>query len=266
MNKTLFFASLKANWKLLLGTFLVLAMYQSVIIGMYDPESIEAMNALIKAFPEGMMSAFGYNLPANDLTSHMGTYLYGFLMLLFPLMYVVPAGNNLMAKHVDRGSMAYLLGTPNTRIRIARTQAVFFVSSTLLLFVSVVLFGMLVSEALFPGELNYGDYLLLNLVTVSVYMVLCGIAFLASCVFNESRRSIMAGLGVPGLFLIFKMMSSASEQLDGLKYATLFSLIDVHGIFGHSGYALLTSGILIGAAVLLFILSIRIFDRRGLNI
>ncbi|MBN2781405.1 MAG: ABC transporter permease subunit [Candidatus Marinimicrobia bacterium] len=266
MNKTLFFASLKANWKLLLGTFLVLAMYQSVIIGMYDPESVEAMKAMIEAFPEGMMSAFGYDLPANDLTGHMGTYLYGFLMLVFPLMYVVPAGNNLMAKHVDRGSMAYLLGTPNTRIRIARTQAVFFVSSTLLLFFSVVLFGMLMSESLFPGELIYGDYLLLNLVTVAVYMVLCGIAFLASCTFNESRGSIMAGLGIPGAFLIFKMMSAASDQLEGLKYATLFSLIDVPRIFEHSGYALLTSGILIAVSVLLFVLAIRIFNKRGLNI
>lgn len=266
MNKTLFFASLKANWKLLLGMFLLLLMYQSIIIGMYDPDNAAAMASMIELLPQALSSAFGYDVIATDLTGHIGAFMYGFLMLIFPLIYIVPAANNLVARHVDRGSIAYILATPVTRLSIARTQAVFLISSTAALLISLVITSILYCEIAFPGNLVYSDYLLLNLVTISVHLVLAGIAFFASCFFNESRNSLMLGLGVPLVFLTFQMMSGVSEKLEVLKNLTLFGLIDVYKIFGDHGYALIISAILLAVAFILIVISVRVFEKRNLNI
>ena len=266
MNKTLFFASLKANWKLLLTGLAFLLVYQSTIMSMYDPESTAGMNALVASLPEGMVTAFGFDGLASDLTSFIGTYLYGFIFLIIPLIYIIPTSNNLIVRHIDRGSMVYMLATPNTRPKIALTQAVFLYSSTTLLLLVSTLMGMLIAGLMVPGELATDNYLLLNLVTISMHLVLCGIAFLASCVFNESRPAIAVGIGVPLAFLLLQMMSSFGEKLNVLKYLTLFTVLDVQKIFSNHAYAWWSSIIMLGAAAILMFVSIRIFDKRSMNI
>jgi beta-exotoxin I transport system permease protein len=266
MNKTLFLASLKANWKLLLSALGLLLIYQSTIMSMYDPESTAGMNALVASLPEGMVTAFGFDGLASDLSSFIGTYLYGFIFLIIPLIYIVPTANNLIARHVDRGSMVYMLATPNTRPKIARTQGVFLYSSLTLLLIVSTFTGVLIAELAVPGELKIGNYLLLNLVTLSMHLVLCGIAFLASCFFNDSRSAITVALGVPLAFLLIDMMSGFGDKLAFMKYMTLFSVIDVQKIFSDHAYGWWSSLIMLGVAGLLMLVSIRVFDKRSLNI
>lgn len=266
MNKTLFFASLKANWKLLLSTLGLILIYQSTIISMYNPEDTAGMNALVASLPEGMVTAFGFDGLASDLSSFIGTYLYGFIFLIIPLIYVVPAANNLIARHVDRGSMVYMLATPNTRVRIARTQGVFLYASLALLLTVSTLTGILIAGLAVPGELKIGNYLLLNLVTLSMHLVICGIAFLASCIFNDSRSAITAAAGIPLVFLLLDMMSGFGDKLDFLKYATLFSVLDVQKIFSDHAYAGWSSLMMLVAAAILLIAGIRVFDKKSMNI
>lgn len=266
MNKTLFVASLKANWKLLLLTFSLFMIYQSTIISMYDPASTAGMNALMASLPEGMVTAFGFDGLASDLSSFIGTYLYGFIFLIIPLIYIVPTANNLIVRHIDRGSMVYLLATPNTRPKIALTQAVFLYSSCTLLLLLSALTGIAIAEFMFPGELAIANYLLLNLVIISMHLVLCGIAFLASCIFNESRLAISVSLGIPLAFLLLQMSSSFGEKLDILKYLTLFSFIDVQRIFTDHAFAWWSSLLLLTTAFVMMFVSIRIFDKKSMNI
>jgi ABC-2 type transport system permease protein len=266
MNKTLFFTSLKANWKLWLGIFFVLMLYQTIIFGMYDPESTAGMAAMLETLPPGLVAAFNFDGLSTDLTNFIGTYLYGFIFLIFPLLYIVPVANNLVAKHVDRGSMVYLLSTPNTRKKIAVTQASFLGISTVVLLLISILIGMLIANLMFPGELKLVDYLLLNLVTISVHLVLAGIAFLASCFFNESRSAITVSLSISLAFLIFQMLSGVSDKLDVLKYLTIFSLIDPAKIFNDHAFAGWSSLMLVTAAFLLMWTSVVVFDKKSMNI
>lgn len=266
MNKTLFLASLKASWKLWLGMFLILLLYQSIIFGMYDPANAEGMTAMLSTLPPGLVSAFGFDGISTDLTSFVGTYLYGFIFLIFPLIYIVPTANNLIARHVDRGSMVYMLATPNTRLKIASTQAVFLCTSTAVLLLVSILIGILFGHLMFPGRLNIVNYLLLNLVTISVHLVLCGIAYLASCYFNESKSAITVGIGIPLAFLIFQMIAGIGEKLDVLKYLTVFTLIDPQRIFSDHAFAGWSSLMLLAAAFLLMGAGVVVFDRKSMNI
>jgi ABC-2 type transport system permease protein len=266
MNKTLFFASFKANWKLLLGVFLLLFIYISTIIGMYDPENAKGMEAIVATLPPAMVSAFGFNAIGYDLTNHIGTYLYGFIFLIMPVIYSATVANKLIARHVDRGSMVYLLTTPNTRKKIVLTQAIFLFSSTFFLLFMCTAMGIVISEMIFPGILDIGNFLMLNLVTVAVHLVFCGITFLASCIFSESKNSIMVGAGIPLLFLMFKMLSSVGDKLSGLKYISLLSIIDVPKIFSDHAFAWWSSGLLLLISVLLLLISVRVFDKKSMNI
>lgn len=266
MNKTLFKATFKANWGIGLFFTLFILMYVTISIVMFDPDSAETIESMLALMPEGMLKAFGFDNLGTDLTGYLAHYLYGFIFLVFPMIYTIIIGNKLIAKHVDNGSMAYILTTPNTRIRIAVTQAVYLVSSIAVIFIINVGIGIAISESMFGGHLDIGKFIALNLVTYLATMVVSGIVFLFSCLFNESRNALAFGGGIAALFLIFRMLMGISEDISWLKYFTIYSFVDIEEILSSSSYATMASLILLGISGILYFAAIIIFDRRSLSI
>ena len=84
MNKALLVANLKANWGVWLFVTLMLLIYVSTSVTMYDPTSMEKMEDMFKLLPEGMLKAFGFDNLGSDLTGYLGHYLYGFIIVIFP--------------------------------------------------------------------------------------------------------------------------------------------------------------------------------------
>lgn len=266
MNKTLYKANVRANWGILLFITLMLLMYVSVSITMFDPDSSEAMEGMLKLMPEGMIKALGFDNLGTDLTRYLSNYLYGFIFITFPVIYTVIVSNKLIAKHVDSGSMAYLLTTPNSRVRIASTQAVFLISSIVAIFVFNVSIGIIFCESLFKGLLDINRFIALNWITFLVILAVSGIGFFFSCFFNDTRNSLAFGGGIPILFLVIKMLTGISENLAWLKYLTMYSFINIDEILTNNTYVLVSSIILIGISTVLYYAAIAIFNRKSLAI
>jgi ABC-2 type transport system permease protein len=222
----LFRTTVKSNYVIWFIFAAILMMYFSIIATMYDPEAMDSMEAMLEALPPQLVEAMNFSIIAPSLLGFLAGYFYGFLILFFPLIYMVIMADRMIAKHVDNGSMAFLLSTPNSRAKIAFTQAVFLVGSLTLLIGFVTVIGILVSETMFAGELEVGRFILLNVGAALLYFALSGIGFLASCLFNQSRYSLALGGGVPVLFFLANLLAGADEQLSGLKYGTLLTLFD----------------------------------------
>ncbi|MAG13403.1 MAG: hypothetical protein CMN78_02280 [Spirochaetales bacterium] len=266
MIKALLFANIKANWGAWLFVTLILLIYVSTSVTMYDPASVEKMEDMFKLLPEGMLKAFGFDSLGSNLTEYLAHYLYGFIMLVFPVIYIVLASNKLVVKHVDSGSMAYLLTTPNSRIKIASNQAFYLLVSLALLFIVDVGILVALSVSMFPGMLDVGKFLALNAITYLVLAVICGIGFFFSCLFSDTRNSIAFGGGIPAIFLMVKMVSEISSKLEWLKYLTIYKFINIDRIMNDNTYVATTGLILIGVSSVLFLGAIRIFDRKSLTI
>ena len=266
MNKALFIANIKANWGAWLFVALILMIYISTSVTMYDPASIEKMEDMFKLLPEGMLKAFGFDNLGTNLTGYLGHYLYGFIILVFPLIYVVLASNKLVAKHVDSGSMAYLLATPNSRVKIAANQAAFLLISLATLFVVDIGILIALSVSMFPGLLDVSGFLALNLVTFLAMAVACGVSFFFSCLFSDARYSIAFGGGIPILFLVTKMVSEIGPDLDWMKYLSIYKFINIDKILVDGTYVLVSSLILVAITAVLFLAAIQVFDRKSLAI
>ena len=120
-----------------------------------NPDSAEALNTMLELLPEGMVKALGFQNMGTDLTGYLSNYLYGFIFLTFPMIYCAIMANRLIAKHVDSGSMAYLLTTPHSRVRIATTQAIYLAASVLAIMLINVGLAILMSE---PGNTDWEIY------------------------------------------------------------------------------------------------------------
>lgn len=263
ISKPLFKATLKQNYIVFLIIFGVMMIYMPTIVSMYNPSVQESMNDLLAMMPKELVAAMGFAAPVNDLLSFISTYFYGFIILLLPMIYTIIVANRSIASHVDRGSMAYLLSTPNTRIKIAGTQAFYlFISITLLLGLNMMV-GLSMSQVLYPNELNIKGYLLLNLGALLLYYALTGISFFASCFFNDTKNSLAIGAGVPVAFLLLQMISDIGDATDFLKYFSIYTLFNPEAINSGEGY-LGSFLVLIAIALITYTAGILAFHKRDL--
>lgn len=264
MNIPLFKATSKSNWIIFVIFLAVLFMYLSIMISMYDPDDIEAITQMYELLPAGMIEAFGFDETATDLVSFIALYFYGFIVLMFPLIYCIILANRLIAAQVDRGSMAYLLASPNTRVKIVTTQALYMVISVTALLALNTAAGIAISEAMFPGEMDLPAFLDLNLVTIFLTLSISSICFFFSCLFNEAKFSLAFGAGIPVLFFIINMLRNIGDNYGWLKYLTLYTLFDPHAIVTGEQALVQTCLIFSGIALVLFGGGIFIFSRRNL--
>ena len=266
MSWTLFRTTFRANWVLLLVFTLILMIYVPTAIAMFNPESAEDIEAMLSMMPEGMIRAMGFVDLGTDLTAYLANYLYGFIMIAFPMIYCILLANRLIARHVESGSMAYLLTTPNTRVRIAGTQALYLAGSLFVMFAVAVAAGVGMSEAMFPGLLDIPRFLTLNWVTYLALLTGAGIGFVSSCAASETRQSLAVGAGVPVLFFVFRMLSLLDEQTEWMKYLSVYSVINTDRVLAGGSYSLIVTLVLVPVVAGLFALGVVVFDRRSLAV
>ncbi len=122
MSWALFKANIKANRTIWIIMTIIFFFYFTLMVSMYDPDGLAAWEDMLAMMPEGFLQAVGWDMIGTSLLSVLGTTMYGFLIFLFPLVISIVVNHRLMATHIDKGSMAFLLATPNSRIKIAATQ------------------------------------------------------------------------------------------------------------------------------------------------
>ncbi|MEG0265408.1 MAG: ABC transporter permease subunit [Erysipelotrichaceae bacterium] len=263
MNKTLFIQGWKSNYKFLIAFCAILTMYFVVMITMYDPELENALNQFAQSMPE-VMSMFGMVQANSTLIGFLSTYLYGMLMLVFPMIFTIMLAIRLISKQVDNGFMGYLLATPNSRTKVSITQMMVILSSLTTLILYCMIIGILGSEVLFPGELDILGFINLNIGVLILHISLASIFFLISCIFNESRSSTFLASGIAIVFYLIQMLANMGGNLENLKYATIFTLFNSEQLIACNCDAYYKLILLIILAFLSFSSGIYIFKKKDM--
>jgi ABC-2 type transport system permease protein len=195
----------------------------------------------------------------------MSSYLYGFILLVIPMVFTILRANALVAKYVDSNAMVSLAAAPVKRRAIAFTQMKVIATGIIALVVYATVVE-LICAAKFPGELAVGDLLFLNLGLLCLQLFIGGVCFFASCLFNETKYSIAVGAGVPALMFILKMLSNTGEAAKTAKYATFFTLFNPDGLIAGEASAITGIVALFAGACVLFLAAIAVFSKKDLHI
>ena len=265
INLTLYKREMKSSVKLLVIFAAIMTMYVSIIITMYDPEMMETLDGFVEVMPE-IMAAVGMEAGATSLLGFMISYLYGFILLVFPMEFCILRGNGLIAKYVDRGSMVSLAAAPVKRRTIALTQMAVLLSGILILLIYVTGLEIAVAQSSFPDELAVSELLKLNGGLFCLHLFIGGICFAASCIFSDTKYSIAFGAGIPSLMYILQMLANAGEEAEKVKYFTLFTLFDAKGIAAGKGSAVAGAAVLAVGAVAMYGVGIAAFSKKDLHI
>lgn len=265
INTALYKREMKGSIKLLVILGAVITMYVSIIISMYDPEMMEMLENFSQAMPE-LMAAVGMKAGAATLLGFMVSYLYGFILLLFPMLFCILRGNALIARYVDKGSMALLTAAPVKRRTIAFTQMSVLVSNIMLLVLYCTVLELFCARSSFPGELDVAALLLLNSGLLCLHLFIGSICFFASCLFSDTKYSIAFGAGIPVFMYVLQMLANVGGNADKAKYFTFFTLFHPEGILAGEDGAAVGICILLAGAIVFYTLGIIWFDQKDLPI
>lgn len=130
----------------------------------------------------------------------------------------------------------------------------------------VVVVGVISANTLFPEELSLDKYLYLNLGTLMLWFAVASITFFAACIFDDSKYYYFVGAGVPVLFFFFNMMGNMGEDLEFLKYATIYSLLPADKLIAGNSEAVLPCVCLFFICVVLSVAGGICFTKRDLSL
>lgn len=265
INWALYKREMKGSIKLLLIFIAIMTLYISIIISMYEPELMSMLDNFAEVMPE-LMAAVGMKAGATSLIGFMVSYLYGFILLIFPMVFCILRGNGLIAKYVDKGSIVSLVAAPVKRRAIAFTQMIVLMSGILILVIYSTVLQLICSEMDFPGKLNLTDLLLLNTGLLCLHLFIGGICFLTSCTFSDTRYSIGFGAGIPGVMYVLQMLANVGENAEKAKYFTFFTLFNPDGIIAGEGSAFIGIAVLFVGGIVLYMVGIMVFCKKDLHI
>ncbi|TCK86734.1 ABC-2 type transport system permease protein [Natranaerovirga hydrolytica] len=265
MSYTLFKVNIKNNRFIWLLMAIIYTFYYAVMLTMFDPESAEGLMAMMDALPKELVDGLGFNFGTTLLTFISGT-LYSMLLYMFPMILTIVVNHRLIASQVDKGSMAYLISTSNSRKKIAITQALFSILSITALFVYITLVALFLTSTMFPGELEIGKFLMLNVYALLLYYAINSICFFASCLANESRFSLGLGAGIPIGFLVLQMLGDSGEKLSWIGNLSLYALFNPERLFAGDVFAYIGMILFAVIATVLYIGGILLFDKKDLPV
>ena len=264
MSAPLFKATVKANWIITLIFITLFCMYMGSILSLYNPDSAQAMEETLKLIPAELARAMGIGEVPADLTGFLGNYFYGMLVFMIPLIYVSIMGHRLMAKQVDNGSMAYLLSTPNNRVKIALTQGIYFLFSVAVLFIFLTGVTIGISQSMYPNLLDIPSFIRLNACAFLLTCAISAICWFFSCLFNDAKYSLAFGIGIPVIFFMLNVFGGIKEELDWITSLSPYSLFRAAEILSGSanifGLCLIFIAIIFG----LYSAGIYVFKRKNL--
>ncbi len=217
---------------------LALCAFMGVMVLVFTPDTMGAMGGL-------------FNPINSSLIGFMASSFYAMMAIIFPMIYSIIVGNNLVAKKIDDGSMAGYLSTPVPRRKIIMSNALYLAVSMLAMWLVVTVFGILLADVVQPDALDIEKFILLNLGAFLLQFAISGICFASSCIFNRSKHSLLLGAGLPLGFFVLSLLVKTADSLKFLKYITLTSLYDTS--------AILTGGTFVPQFILLGVLSVGLY-------
>ena len=267
MSIALFRATLKSNWILLLVFIAITLGYLIMILSMFDPENLKAIESAIEMAPPGLAAAVGMDKIPVNVTDFAANYFYGFLVQLFLIVHMILLPLRLVVKHVDNGSMSYLLSTPNSRGRIAATQACYLVVSLAVLALAVTSIAIGFAQSVFPGELDIQAFISLNFTTYLLSLAMGSITFLFSCIWNETRYAAASSSAVLIMFFVLSLVGryGHSEGFYGIaERFSIFQLLQARAIVEGEIDMVLNNGLLLLITAVGLIGGIWIFKKKDL--
>ena len=196
-------------------------------------ETINQMDELMKSMPESFLKAFNMDMTSIS-TAYGWLKTEGFVFVLFVSgIYASILGANILLKEENDKTIEYLAFLPIKRSKILTNKLIV---SLIYIFALVIIFGLFNLVALLIScDFDKKEFLLLSISPLFIALPLFSMNLLISTFMHKSKKMLGISLGLVFIFYIINLVSEMSENVEFLKYFSIYSLGDVRGIIDN-GY------------------------------
>ncbi|MXQ73165.1 ABC transporter permease subunit [Clostridiaceae bacterium DONG20-135] len=248
--------------------------------GVFDKKALTPSGMLtITLDMMGVSSEMVEKMSEMDPASMMNQMYYTAMGLLPIFILIVILANSLIADQVDRGSMAYVLSTPTKRSAVAITQLVFIIVVPFLI-LSVVCATRIGTSFLFYDKVNVAGMLALFGGMYILVEAVCGLCYMGSCLFSQSKKSMAFGGGLTVWFFLASMIGLfGSENMVntgmGVSELSIFNKLTLVGLYDVNSLSTIGTGsidftfawkllILVGIAAACYTVGVIKFSKKDL--
>jgi len=243
LSKHILRQSMRNNWKLWLALVAIACIQAAAVAGFAGREITD---------------------PAKMLFLLGNAVFEGTLMVMI-IVFSLTAGNGLVVREVDRGTMCFTLNTPITRRQIILSKALFFIAAIIVLTLVVGTITNIILVAVGKDGM-FGRFWLMILNFLVWAFAISGICFCSSCWFNKNAYAMTVSTAFLVLFFITKTMSNI-KNFEFLQYFSLNSLFDANGIANgtiSTAFAIISVVVLFAIGTVLYAVGINKFLKKDL--
>ncbi|MCA0988441.1 ABC transporter permease subunit [Guptibacillus algicola] len=267
MSPSLYKQMMKSNFKSIMSFGMASAVYVILMTSLFPmiSDNIDKIQELTEIYPDSLMKAFGLE-SFGTYGEFISAEYYGLFFLFILGIFSVMTAIQLIAKLVDRGSMAYLLSTKVSRAQVAITQISVLITGLIIIIFLNFAGGYAAGELLIDDQyaIAMGDFFQINFVGFLLFFAVGGYSILFSSLFNDEKMAFAAAGGVTFLFYALDMAGKIVSDLEWLRNLSIFSLYEPAKIAKGDVNVVLVSLILFGLGLLMYIATVLVFRRRNL--
>ncbi len=210
---------------ILLGVFLVAYLiYPSIVAS----DNIKLMDEMLAMFPEEMLKAFNYDISMMD-TAYGWLKSEGFVfVLLITGCYAGILGSNILLKEENDKTIEYLNTLPIKRQDIVTKKAIVGVIYIITMVILLTIFNYICLTL--SGDFDRKQFLLLSITPLFPSLVLYFLCMFISTFAHKSKKMLGISLALVLVSYFLQMLSQISEDVEFLKYASIFTLADIRNV------------------------------------
>lgn len=257
---------LKINFKnfliwllILIGLFtIVFLVYPSII----NSDNIQMMNEMMEMFPEEILKAF--NMDVSSIDSAFGWLkTEGFVfVLLLTGCYSGILGSNILLKEESDKTIEYLNSLPIKRNNILFSKIL---SGLLYIIMMIFILGIFnYIGLLLSGEFDKKLYVLLSITPIFSSLVIYFCCMFLSTFTHKTKKMLGVSLGIVFISYALQTLSSLTEDIEFLKYLSVFTLADIRNVITNSAINPLLVAISIILSILFLGLTILRYNKKEL--
>lgn len=257
---------LKINFKnfliwllILIGLFtIVFLVYPSII----NSDNIQMMNEMMEMFPEEILKAF--NMDVSSIDSAFGWLkTEGFVfVLLLTGCYSGILGSNILLKEESDKTIEYLNSLPIKRNNIVFSKIL---SGLLYIIMMIIILGIFnYVGLLLSGEFDKKLYVLLSITPIFSSLVIYFCCMFLSTFTHKTKKMLGVSLGIVFISYALQTLSSLTEDIEFLKYLSVFTLADIRNVITNSAINPLLVAISIILSILFLGLTILRYNKKEL--
>ncbi len=255
---------IKMDLKLTRKNFIIWAISLSIITVLISlffssfRESMEAIEQLLKAFPKSITDSMGIDLNMFSSFPAYLSYIIGYILIAL-CIYAMQLGLTITSREKTIGMSDFLIAKPTSRIRIVVDKYIVSIIRVSLLTVLLFILSIMLNAYYDGSNIHSIVRIFIAALLIEFFFISLG-AFISSLM--KQNKSILPISMVTVFIMFFITMIERMFQDETLKYLSPFSHMDISKIVITSSFESKLVMLNIALTILLFLLSIIMYNRE----